>query len=98
MNFGDWEMHMFEEITDEHLRIWFNNWIDETPTNGESFRTMISRVTQFIEEQKNAGHERIILFTHGGVIACARIYAGLTLPERAFENPAAYGEIISIQL
>ncbi|MEG0948130.1 MAG: alpha-ribazole phosphatase family protein [Bacteroidales bacterium] len=97
MNFGDWEMHVFEEISDEHLRTWFNNWIEETPTNGESFLTMIARVGEFITELKNQGHKRAVVFTHGGVIACARIHAGITTPEKAFENPAGYGEIVRIR-
>lgn len=96
MNFGNWEMHVFDEISDEHLRTWFNNWIDETPTNGESFRTMIARVGDFIHDLKSSGHKRAVAFTHGGVIACARIHAGLTTPEKAFENPANYGEIVRI--
>lgn len=97
MNFGDWEMHKFDEITDDQLREWFNNWIDETPTNGESFRTMIARVGHFIDELKANGHARVIAFTHGGVIACARIHAQQTTPEKAFENPAGYGEIVRIR-
>ncbi|MEG1585697.1 MAG: alpha-ribazole phosphatase [Bacteroidales bacterium] len=96
MNFGDWEMHVFDEISDEHLRTWFNNWIEETPTNGESFRTMIARVADFIGDLKARGHKRAVVFTHGGVIACARIHAGQTTPEQAFDNPANYGEIVRL--
>lgn len=96
MNFGDWELHRFNDITDEQIRKWFNNWIDETPTNGESFKSMIARVGNFIEELQHLEYQRAVLFTHGGVIACARVYAGLTSPESAFDNPAVYGEIVQL--
>lgn len=98
MNFGSWEMQPFEAISDPQIKRWFDNWVEETPTGGESFRTMINRVRGFLDELQQLKHRQVILFTHGGVIACARICAGLCTPENAFGNPAQYGEIVRIHL
>ncbi|MBR5350320.1 MAG: histidine phosphatase family protein, partial [Prevotella sp.] len=39
MNMGDWEMRTFEEIekNDPHIQEWFDDYMHEPTTNGESF-------------------------------------------------------------
>lgn len=98
LNFGDWEMKTFDEITDSRLQEWFNDYLHVAPTNGESFSAQIQRVGNFLDELKEKGFSRVAVFAHGGVLLCAQIYAGTLKIEEAFRNLTPYGGIISITI
>ena len=36
MNFGEWEMKRFDEITDPRLRLWYDDYLNVQATGGES--------------------------------------------------------------
>ena len=38
----------------------------------------------------------VCIFAHGGVLTCARVYAGEYGIEEAFKNVPSYGEIIKL--
>ena len=96
--FGDWEMKSYEEINDPHLEFWFDNWETATPTNGESLPEMLLRVDHFLNELKDSGLERVIVFTHAGVIACTKILTGATDKSEAFNNLVNYGEVVRFDI
>ena len=64
---------------------------------GESFDGMCGRVGSFIGRLKAAGLSRVLFFTHGGVIACARTVAGSCSVEQAFAESAPYGGVVTLQ-
>lgn len=98
MNFGDWEMQRWDDISDPNLQKWYADWINQPTTNGESFRGQYARVVSFLDEITQQGEEApILVFTHGGVINCARIYFGLHTFENAFEQAPPYGEIVCFE-
>lgn len=99
INFGEWEMHSFDSIKDPRLQEWYNDYLHVSATGGESFQQQYNRVSSFINETVNCSVPRrnnILLFTHGGVIACAQLYAGLIKPEQVFSLLSPYGSIIKI--
>lgn len=99
MNFGEWEMQEFEKIKDPRLNEWYNDYLHVTATGGESFRQQLSRVSSFIDEVRTLQvprHSNILVFTHGGVIICAQVYAGLIKPQEAFSSLTPYGGIVEI--
>lgn len=96
INFGAWEMQNWEEINDPHLQTWYDDWINEKPTGGESFREMISRVEEFMEELKQKNHREVCIFTHGGVIRIMRILQGHFPMEDAFRHSVDFGVIVEI--
>ena len=98
MNFGEWEMKKYGDINDPQLEKWFDNWLYETPTGGENFIDMIKRVSDFIDSLKNKNLEKAVIFTHAGVIACARVYAGLYPADKAFNDPVTYGQIVTLDI
>ena len=98
LNFGDWEMQCFDEIKDSRLQEWFDDYLNVPATNGESFCMQYKRVTDFLDELKTKPYQKVAVFTHGGVLACAQIYAGLIDLENAFTSLAPYGGIVNIQL
>jgi alpha-ribazole phosphatase len=91
---GDWEMQAFDDIKDSQLQTWYNDWLHVATRNGESYRDLLARVSSFLNEIKASGHKKIALFTHGGVLICARILSGAITQEQ-IQLPS-YGEIVRI--
>ena len=99
LNFGDWEMQAWDHIEDPNLQRWYDNWIDTPTTGGESFKNQYLRYVSFIDElSKQSPHQTIALFTHAGILHCARIHAGLDTFDTAFATKLNYGEILELNL
>ncbi|MDR1161806.1 MAG: alpha-ribazole phosphatase family protein [Tannerellaceae bacterium] len=97
LNFGAWEMKVWNELTDGRSKDWFANWVDTPTPGGESLTDQYKRVALFLDEVRQGDYRRVGVFAHGGVLANARVYAGECSIERAFEHIPAYGEIIKLQ-
>jgi alpha-ribazole phosphatase len=98
LNFGEWEMKAWADIQDPHLQTWFNNWFDETPTRGESFKAMTQRVEEFLNELKEQTYRQVALFTHAGVIRSAGIISGQFSIAEAFDYKVRYGDQFTIRI
>ena len=98
INFGDWEMQAWDNIHDPKLQNWFNNWVNEIPGKGESFRQMIARVSDFSNELKGKNHQHVAIFTHAGVIRSFSIIQEMLRVEKAFDFNVQYGAIIEIEM
>ena len=98
MNFGEWEMQRYEEIHDPYIEDWYEDYINLPVPGGESFMMQYLRVSAFLEEIRKQPFERVLIFAHGGVLACAKIFAGLSAPKEAFFNLTPYGGFIAISL
>lgn len=96
LNFGTWELQKWDEISDPHLQMWYKDWINTTVTGGESFQNLYQRFTDFIKQLPKVN--TIAVFTHGGIINCARIYAGLTTQQKMFVKTPSYGSITLIEM
>ena len=99
ISFGEWEMKSWEELSsDPRSNEWFNDWINVPAPSGESLQEQYNRVSSFLEEVRNSGLEKVCLFAHGGVLTCARVYAGEYDLKEAFKNVPSYGAIIKLEL
>ncbi len=99
MNFGEWEMKPWEEISnDAHSEAWFADWIHTPTPGGESLKDQYERLAQFLDELRTQPFRRVAVFAHGGILTCARVYAGEYSLQEAFEHITPYGGIIEIQL
>lgn len=98
MNMGDWEMQRYEEIIDPYIQEWYNDYLHLPTPHGESFPQLFQRVKNFLDETKLLPYDRAAVFCHGGVIACAGIYANLYPAEEAFSNLTPYGGHIVIDV
>ena len=97
LNFGEWEMKSWEELSsDPRSEVWFNDWINVQTPSGESLMDQYNRVSSFLEELRESGLEKVCLFAHGGVLTCARVYAGEYDIKEAFKNIPSYGEVIKL--
>ncbi len=98
LDFGEWEMQEYGAIADPHLEVWYEDWINVRATGGESFRDQFERVSAFLQELKGKGMENVLLFCHGGVLACAKVLSGKIEPADAFSTLDDYGSILHITL
>ena len=98
INFGDWEMQRFDEITDPLINEWYENYYYVRPRNGESFQDQYERVAAFLDELKAGKDNQVAIFAHGGVLLCAQLYAGIYTKEEAWDHLPPYGGIVSIEI
>lgn len=98
INFGEWEMKLFDDISDPHLQEWYADHINTPVTGGESFMMQYQRVSAFLEDLRKKPFNRVAVFAHGGVLVSALIYAGHVTPEDAFAALPPYGGVIKIDL
>ena len=97
INFGEWEMMLFDEITDPQLQIWYADHIHTPVTGGESFMQQYRRVSRFLDELRDKPWQRVAVFAHGGVLVSAQVYAGLVTPEAAFAALPPFGGLVRIE-
>lgn len=95
LHFGDWEMQPWDTLDMEE---WEKDWINNPAPNGESFKQMYDRIASFINELKQKDYSSVIIFAHGGVINCFRVYFGETDLKGSFDQLAEYGQIFSFDL
>lgn len=100
LDFGSWEMQRFDEINDPRLQDWYADYVNVAPGGGESYAHQITRVDHFLKEMsKIYALAHILVFTHGGVIAAAKVAAGLVAdPKDAFSSPTPYGSLTTLRI
>lgn len=69
VNFGDWEMQKWDEINEQEINIWMENYIEKSPPKGESLNDLFYRFKNFITEKKY--NKKILIVAHAGIIRCA---------------------------
>ena len=103
LNFGDFEMMTFDDIyKDPRSKSFYEDFFNNRVPNGESFGDQLQRVRSFLEQLKSGslapGAENVLLFTHGGVLLCAQIVAGVVKRDEAFDKLTPYGGIVTITI
>ena len=98
MNMGEWEMQLYDKIEDPHLQEWYDDYIHQPTTGGESFTQQYQRVASFLDDLKGKPYQRVAIFAHAGVLVSAGIHAGLYQWDNAWSNVVDYGEFIVIHI
>lgn len=98
LDFGEWEMQKFDEISDPRLQEWYDDYFNVAATGGESFMMQLKRVSEFLDELRGKEYRQVAVFAHGGVLLCAQIYAGTVKKEEAFDALTPYGGVIRLTL
>ncbi|WP_101690650.1 alpha-ribazole phosphatase [Dysgonomonas massiliensis] len=94
LHFGDWETRMWDHID---MSIWDKDWVNPPAPNGESFMQMYNRVSKFFDELKSKQYKSVLVFTHGGVISCARVYFNQADIKKTFDLMPRYGEMVQFE-
>lgn len=98
MNFGDWEMRRYDEISDPRLRLWYDDFLNVQATGGESAMMQKERFGDFLKSLDSGKDQTIAIFTHGGIIIHAlAMLKGLSYREAYAINPC-YGSILEFEI
>ncbi|NLU94430.1 alpha-ribazole phosphatase [Chitinophaga sp. Ak27] len=97
MNFGDWEMLPWDNISRTALRKWADNVVFEHIPGGESYEELYVRSIQLLEEVMAQGKDAVLV-THGGVIRCILAHVTDTALVDAFDISVDYGRISHLQV
>lgn len=98
MNFGDWEMKMWNDIDSYFLNNWMEDFVNVAPPRGENLSTLALRVNEFMEMLRKQAHTNILVVTHAGVIRCMWAYL-LEIPlKNIFKIPVSYHEVFHIRI
>ncbi len=98
MNFGAWELQKWDDIDEDTLRQWSDDFVQRPCPRGESYQIFYDRVAAFLEELKRGDKKEVVLVTHGGVIRCVLAYLGKTTLETSFEVTVDYGAVFREEL
>lgn len=98
VNLGEWEMQLYDEITDPRLQEWYDDFLHVPTTGGESFQDVIRRVGHFLEELKKKSFQKVAIFAHGGVLMATQVYLNLIDTNNLFDHDIPYGGIIEVTL
>lgn len=98
MNFGDWEMIPLKELKNPTAEEFYKNYLTYQIPHGESFQMIYARVSNFLDQLKQKRYKSVAIFSHGGVLRCAEIYAGHIKLEHAIEYLTPFGGIIQIDI
>jgi len=98
MNFGEWEMQAWNDIENESLNRWMNDYENECCPQGESYKDLVNRVQSFLSELKSSTHQSVVIVTHAGVIkACHAILEHRSLKE-AMKLKIEYGGVVRMEM
>jgi len=99
MNFGDWELKNWNDIPQEELNPWMEDFVNIKVSNGESFVELHQRVGDFLSDliSKKITNP-IILVAHAGVIRSVLCHQTSLLLKDAFNNKVHFGQVIKIVL
>lgn len=99
MNFGQWEMRRWDEITDPRLAEWYERWETVTPTSGESFTDQRRRVDSFLSSLRaTPGLNSALAFTHGGVMMQIMLLLRLCDRDTIFQRQPPYGHLLEVEI
>lgn len=98
MNFGDWEMKNWNEISPEQLNPWMEDFVNISVSNGESFKALHERVGDFLSQISKERTKPIIIVAHAGVIRSILCHHTSLPLKDAFNNKVDFGEVIKIAL
>jgi alpha-ribazole phosphatase len=99
MNFGDWELKSWDEISPDDFTPWMNDFVNVVVPNGESFVQLHHRVIDFLNKVIETGSSRpVVIVAHAGVIRSILCeISGLPLKE-AFNNKVDFGSVLKVEL
>jgi alpha-ribazole phosphatase len=101
LNFGNWENQYWNDLPQEEMTLWMNDFVHVCPPNGESFEELNTRVKHFIDHtlfKNHDEHESIVIITHAGIIRsfiCNLLELDLS---KAFKINIDYGAVSLLNL
>lgn len=90
MNFGEWELKRWNEIDQNTLGYWMENYKTEKCPGGESYEDVNIRVKSFIDDLLLSPNQRILIVTHAGII---KVFDTIINRRDGMDLKVGYGDI-----
>ncbi|OHX63983.1 histidine phosphatase family protein [Flammeovirga pacifica] len=92
-NFGDWELLPWDDIPRHEMDVWGNDFVYQSPPNGESLHQISKRVIDIHQEILQQSYDKIVVVTHASVVRVFHhIYQNIPL-ENIFDVKVNFGEV-----
>ncbi|MCM1490650.1 MAG: alpha-ribazole phosphatase [Muribaculum sp.] len=98
MNFGEWEMKRYDEISDPRLQLWYDDFLNVAATGGESAMMQRDRFKDFLRSLQYDEDKTIAVFTHGGILIHALVLLRGMSYEEAYATNPGYGSTFYFNL
>ena len=96
LDFGEWELRSWNEITGPKVDAWMNDWIHQRAGGGESLLQLVDRVGSFIGDIRkgiDGDSDALLVITHAGVIRSLYTLIHNTSIEDYFSVKPLFGEL-----
>jgi len=98
LNFGDWELKKWNDLNQDVLNNWMQDFVNNETPNGENYVDLHQRTADFVEELLQKEHEVVAVITHGGNIRSFISWVlGLSL-ENSFRIELTYGAVVHLSI
>lgn len=94
LNFGKWETLEWNKIPEDEMKVWGEDYINNTVPGGESYQNMLNRVKEFwdtIDINKDT-----VIVAHDGVLRAILYFLLEIKKENVFRINLEYGAVIKI--
>ena len=100
LDFGKWEGKIWSEIEkSEEAKLWFNDYLNIRCPGGESYKDLLRRVQDFLNDlKKNNPGNKVLIICHGGIIRAFHTIINKINPQKAFDLKLDYGQVVKMEL
>ncbi|GAB3659286.1 alpha-ribazole phosphatase [Echinicola sediminis] len=98
LDFGDWEMKAWNELPEEELNPWMEDFVHIPCPNGESYMDLYQRCIDFLEEVKQYDAGQVVVVCHAGPIRAMHAHVHEIALKDSFSLKVDYGEVIKLEL
>lgn len=97
LDFGDWELQYWDNLPQEALNEWMEDFVHNSPPGGESMVELQNRVLAWWRELIFTNSKSVAVVTHAGVIRVLKAYLDDIPLQDAFSKiKVDYGAVISL--
>ncbi|MBW1298094.1 alpha-ribazole phosphatase [Aquimarina litoralis] len=96
LDFGDWELQKWDEISKETLDPWMEDFVNVQVPNGESYIKLQERILDFYNGLQPNSDDKIIIVSHAGPIRALVSYLQNIALKDSFGFKLDYGEVVKI--
>lgn len=98
MNFGDWEMKSWNDIPNEEIQPWYDDFVSTETPDGDSFESLYFRCASFFDELRTKNYQKVLIVTHAGVVRSTWSYLLEISLKNTFKIPLDFGEVLHFHL
>ena len=98
LDFGDWEMHAWDDIPRDIFDDWANDYASKAPPNGETFTQLQQRGVAFLQDILSRYPQgNIAVVTHGGMTRALLAHALNMHLKGLFRFTIDYGSVTQVE-